>query len=326
MDSLRGQTWKDTEILWINDGSVDGSGKICDEFAKDYENVRVIHTENRGVSAARNLGLEEAKGEYVTFVDADDCLAADMLEHLAYILEKTGCDVAGCGFWEFGSTHSLQKEKEGQSEAGTQQELFCNSRGVGREANSLEVLDGLGFMEKGILGSDTRCWSKLYRKESIGDIRFDRGLTIGEDMLFLLELARAGRTFGRSSYRGYGYFINDEGAMMHKFKDSYMDQILCWERALPVLEEASPKLKDKAEAVLLVSTMLVAGKLSMLSGKERKEKQAFGKRCLDVVREYGGHKGAFWNLDRGYRIKVSLFRWMPGGYMWLYHWLMRAVR
>ncbi len=64
MDSLRGQTWKDTEVLWINDGSADGSGKICDEFAKDYENVRVIHTENRGVSAARNLGLEEAKGEY----------------------------------------------------------------------------------------------------------------------------------------------------------------------------------------------------------------------------------------------------------------------
>jgi len=99
MDSLRGQTWKDTEILWINDGSADGSGKICDEFARDYENVRVIHTENRGVSAARNLGLEKAKGEYVTFVDADDCLAADMLEHLAYILEKTGCDVASCGFW-----------------------------------------------------------------------------------------------------------------------------------------------------------------------------------------------------------------------------------
>ena len=194
MDSLRGQTWKDTEILWINDGSADGSGKICDEFARDYENVRVIHTENRGVSAARNLGLEEAKGEYVTFVDADDCLAADMLEHLAYILEKTGCDVVGCGFWEFGATHSLQKEKEGQSEAETQQELFCNSRGVGREANSLEVLDGLEFMEKGILGSDTRCWSKLYRKESIGDIRFDRGLTIGEDMLFLLELARVSST------------------------------------------------------------------------------------------------------------------------------------
>lgn len=62
MDSLRGQTWKDTEILWINDGSADGSGKICDEFARDYENVRVIHTENRGVRRQGTLDWKRRRG------------------------------------------------------------------------------------------------------------------------------------------------------------------------------------------------------------------------------------------------------------------------
>ena len=308
MDSLERQTWKNMEILWIDDGSVDGSGKICDDFGKTHENVRVIHTENKGVSSARNLGLEEAAGDYVTFVDADDCPAADMVEHLVRLLEETGCDVAGCGFWEFGPSE----------EAADGRKTTIPYR--------VEVLSGPEFMEKGVLGSDTRCWSKLYRKESIGGIRFIQNLTIGEDMLFLLELARAGKTFGQSSDQGYGYFINSEGAMMHKFKDSYMDQILCWEKALQVFTEAAPELRDKAEAVLLVSAMLTAGKLAMLTGKERKEKWTYAEKCLDVVKKYGGHKGAFGKLDKSYRIKVALYRYMPRIYMRMYRYFSRFIR
>lgn len=313
MGSILGQTWKDLEILLIDDGSADGSGRLCDDFAEKYEKVRAVHTVNRGVSSARNLGLEEAAGDYVTFVDADDRLAEDMVEHLIDVLEKTGCDIAGCDFWidRPGSQNGMEEH---------------NRRGRGSQAflQQAEALSGLEFMEKGILGSDTRCWSKLYRKESIGDIRFDRELTIGEDMLFLLELARAGRIFGRSGYQGYGYFINDEGAMMHPFRDSYMDQISCWERALPVLAEASPKLKDKAESILLVSVMLVAGKMAELPHRERKEKKAFEERCLRLVREYGRHKGAFGNLDRGYQVKTAVYRRMPRIYMMLYHVVKRG--
>lgn len=312
MESILRQTWENMEILLVDDGSTDGSAGLCDGYSEKDGRVRAVHTENRGVSSARNLGLEVCKGDYITFVDADDCLAEDMVEHLADVLEKTGCDVAGCGFREFGPACAAQ---EGGSRAPV-------SARADKEAQFLlqqvETLSGTEFMEKGILQSDTRCWSKLYRKESIGSVRFEEGLAIGEDMLFLLALAKAGNRFARSAYKGYGYFINDGGAMMHRFRDSYMDQITCWERALPVLTAADPGLTDKAEAVLLVSAMLVAGKLAVLTGKERKKKQTCAERCLRLVREYGSHKGAFRQLDRGYRIKVLMYRYMPEIYMRLY--------
>ena len=110
---------------------------------------------------------------------------------------------------------------------------------------------------------------------------------------------------------------------MDRFRDSYMDQITCWERALPVLKEAGSGLVDKAEAVLLVSVMLVAGKLATLTGRERKEKRAYVERCIRLVREYANHKGSFRELDRGYRIKVLMYRYMPETYMRLYGYCKR---
>lgn len=305
MESILRQTWENMEILLVDDGSTDGSAGLCDDFAEKDKRVRAIHTANKGVSSARNLGLEICGGDYVTFVDADDCLAENMVEYLADMLGKTGCDVAGCGFWKFGPAYDAQEGTRADKEA---QIVW----------QQVETLSGTEFMEKGILQSDTRCWSKLYRKQSIGSVRFEEGLAIGEDMLFLLDLAKTGNRFARSDYKGYGYFINDGGAMMHRFRDSYMDQITCWEKALPVLEAAGPGLTDKAEAVLLVSAMLVVGKLAMLTGKGRKEKRTCAERCLRLVREYGSHKGAFRELDKGYRIKVLMYRHMPEIYMRLY--------
>ena len=72
MDSVCGQTYRDTEVLLIDDGSTDGSGSVCDQWAARDPRVRVIHKENGGVSSARNLGMEEATGEWLAFVDPDD--------------------------------------------------------------------------------------------------------------------------------------------------------------------------------------------------------------------------------------------------------------
>lgn len=304
LGSLLRQTYENTEILLIDDGSTDRSGKICDEYAGQYPVIRSIHMENAGVSAARNKGIELSEGEYLTFVDADDYAAADMVAHLTGILEHSGSDVAGCGYYTFEASQ-------------TGMEALGDSRSDGQA--DVEILTGIGFMEHGILNSDTRCWSKLYRKESIGTLRFQTGLTIGEDMLFLLELARAGRQFCRSRYKAYGYYVNASGAMQAQFKDSYMDQITCWQRALEVIEKEVPRLTVQAETVLLVSVMLVVGKLSMLSAGERREKETAVRYCLSLVREYAKKKAVYTRLDTGYRIKVSLYGTLPELYMRLYH-------
>ena len=308
MESLLSQTYDNIEIILIDDGSTDESSRICDELAAQYDKIKVCHTKNSGVSSARNKGMEECSGDYITFVDADDYPAKDMVEHLVCIMEQTDSDVAGCSYQEF--------------ENRTEYPVWDKTERLqGESAFSLEILSGAEFIEKGILKSDTRCWSKLYKKESIGRLRFDTGLTIGEDMLFLLELAKAGKRFCRSSYKGYGYFINGEGAMMRRFKDSYMDQITCWQQALTDIESEAPHLVNRAEAILLISVMLVVGKISMLPVAEWKGKREYVKRCSGMVKEYGSHRDVFRELDRGYRLKVRMYRYIPWVYMVLYHFL-----
>lgn len=93
VDSIIGQTYKNLEIILVNDGSTDGSGAICDEYATKDSRVRVIHKENGGQSSARNIGISISSGEYTTFVDSDDWLELDMYQVLIKQLLDTSADV-----------------------------------------------------------------------------------------------------------------------------------------------------------------------------------------------------------------------------------------
>ena len=99
IESILVQTYRDIEILLIDDGSPDRCGEICDEYAEKDKRVRAFHTENHGLSAARNLGLKEARGEYIGFVDSDDWIEADMYEILLKRMQETGADIVECEIW-----------------------------------------------------------------------------------------------------------------------------------------------------------------------------------------------------------------------------------
>ena len=97
VDSIINQTFKDLEIILIDDGSTDESGKICDELKLKDSRIKVIHQENKGVSAARNEGVKASSGDYISFVDGDDYLSEDMYEFLYDNLKKSGADISVCG-------------------------------------------------------------------------------------------------------------------------------------------------------------------------------------------------------------------------------------
>ena len=94
--SIIKQTYRKIEIILVNDGSSDGCGKICDEFAKKDERIRVFHTENKGLSAARNYGIARASGDYLDFVDSDDWIEPDMFAFLVNSAIGNKADIVYC--------------------------------------------------------------------------------------------------------------------------------------------------------------------------------------------------------------------------------------
>lgn len=98
VESLLAQTYTNVEILLVDDGSTDGSGELCDEYARSDHRIRVMHQENQGAAGARNKGLDEAKGEYVAFVDSDDRVSSVYIEELYKLIDKYHADIAACAY------------------------------------------------------------------------------------------------------------------------------------------------------------------------------------------------------------------------------------
>lgn len=323
IDSILAQTYRPLEIIIVNDGSADRTGEICRDLENAHETVSILTMENLGVSAGRNAGLDRMRGEYVTFVDADDRIHPEMFEVLYRNLARTGSDVSGCRFF----TWQTESEWEnGVLSAGSHEALQQDIRLFTQKQFALE----------GILKNDTRCWSKLYKKDCIQNVRFREGLTIGEDMLFLIDLLPNVGQIVSTDFPGYGYFQNPHGAMNRGFKPGYMDQIECWKLAgekLAAWMECQERqhltaqertfVEETIAARQMIGIMLTVGKLAGLPGKERRANGKYVKICHRRLKEcLTAGKGAK-GLDLSYRAKVKLFAAMPGAYVWLYGSLKR---
>lgn len=315
IESVISQTYPNLEIIIVNDGSTDNTGEICARLGKKHTNIRILSMQDEGVSAARNAGMEAAEGELLAFVDADDRLREKTLEILYREMVRTDSDVCGCGFFQW--------SKEGEWKQG---------RTDSKEQGKTRTYTGEEYLEQEILNGNSRCWSKLYRRSVIGDLRFRKELTIGEDMLFLVELLSKVKRISEVDYAGYGYFQNPAGAMNREFSPRYMDQITCWELAREVVfgketemaavqlaESPGSRQQEKMSTIIIMAILLTAGKLALLSGKERKKQKSYVEICRRKLKKELQVKEAYTGLSAGYKIKAGLFSRFPGIYLWLYH-------
>lgn len=313
---IKSDTLFQMEILIINDGSTDNTADVCRHLADHYKNIRIITLEDLGVSCARNAGLSEATGNYITFVDADDRLLPGTLACLWELAVRTDSDITGCGFEMWHNEEDFNRIAASTAERKiAKNQPQENIDGYHHEEISYT---GIQFIDTGILNGDTRCWGKLYRRKSIEGLRFEEGITIGEDMLFLLAATQCANKITITSFKGYGYYQNPFGAMNRVFKDSYMDQITCWQMAAERIAKVRPDLKYKATGIILISIMLTVGKIAELPKNHRKKHQDKLIHCHQQVTEAIKVSGAFSTLDNNYRLKIKLFKRFPALYIIVY--------
>ena len=129
IESLLNQTYKNYEIILVDDGSTDSSGKICDIVAESSSKIKVIHKENGGLSSARNTGLRVARGRYIGFVDSDDYILPTMYEKLIYSMSRYKAQIASCQYFTF-DTNDILKEKVVETKGNCIQGKFCDKQEV----------------------------------------------------------------------------------------------------------------------------------------------------------------------------------------------------
>lgn len=169
LDSLISQSYRNIEIVLIDDGSTDESGKICDRYAKEHSNLIVIHQENQGLSMARNAGLDIAKGDYIGFVDSDDYVEPKMFEELYNNLLGNNADISVCSFYEDDEDETNIMRVELKNEDITN---FDAMKNIASQNN------GHAFVVM---------WNKLFKKTLFDTIRFPIG-KIHEDQFIIHKL------------------------------------------------------------------------------------------------------------------------------------------
>lgn len=198
LDSILTQSYNDFELLLVDDGSKDKSGVICDEYAKRDIRVHVFHKENRGVSSARNMGIEKSKGEWLYFVDSDDILNPNTL---SAIIDQDLCqyDLVMAGYNVYSEDGSMQFE----SKTLIQKEMS-------KEQALMEMYTPTDCPYQGYL------WCKFFRGSVIKQNRllFDENIYFNEDRLFIVKyIAACTRNIFYSTIPIYKYFTRESGAM-----------------------------------------------------------------------------------------------------------------
>ena len=264
VQSIVNQTYSNLEILLIDDGSPDASGAMCDAWAEKDSRIRVIHQENAGGGAARNAGLDAARGEIISMIDSDDYLSPRMYAYLASLMTED-VDIAECTIVQTDSDDCTFDEEGGA------QVTYASAV----EAMGLHIRDEVFCQTPP---------NKLYRRETIGDIRFPVGKLIDDEFFTYRVIGRA-RRLAHSSARMYAYRQSPESAMHRPFSLGRLHGLEAKRLRLNYLRDAMPELTREAEYDLFFSCIYgMQGSLKSLHGEELEQaREIIGGVLSDIV-------------------------------------------
>jgi len=219
LDSVINQTYKNLEIICVNDGSTDGSGKICDEYAARDNRVKVFHKENGGVSSAKNIGLKNATGKYIGFVDADDWIEPDMYETLHKSAQNKNVPISVASYFKDAIPMS-NKERISDGIIDTKNMLLY----------PLKRDYYMGFC--GYL------WNKLFSADIFKGLRFNEKINYAEDVLLYTETIIAGKCVGIYIDKPLYHYYQREKSISHsEFVNVKVDILVAYKKAEKLLDE-----------------------------------------------------------------------------------------
>lgn len=238
VDRVLNQSFRDLELLLIDDGSPDQSGALCDDYAALDDRVRVFHIENGGVSAARNLGIQEARGQYIAFADADDWMELDELETLYGLLTGAEADSAGCAHLNVAPGGAAQPE------AGALPPGVYGPDEI--RAGIVDRLMGHRLEQPGQSVLNGFIWRFLFSRDIIIQEKISFEGAYLEDELFLVEYFSHAQRLVMTDRPLYNYLLNPD-SVTHRYLPGYMETFqafLARKRRLAQKLEVDQRLPD----------------------------------------------------------------------------------
>ncbi len=224
LDSILAQTYTNLQIIVVDDGSTDGSGAICDEYAERDARVQVVHQANGGLSAARNSGMALARGTYIGFVDSDDYIEADMYRVLHDLAVAQGLDVAMC------ASISVDERGKHLEEPGSFAPFVTDKK---------EDMIYHTFINP-YFGASVGVWNKLFGISCLEALSFDIG-KYSEDVYFIFKWINRTNRYGRVDYPGY-YYVQRSGSITHEpmYNSKIRHVVDAFERNLVIIKKQFP--------------------------------------------------------------------------------------
>ena len=293
IESICAQTYSNLEILLMDDGSPYSCGSICDEYAKKDERIRVFHLENGGQSRARNVGLDEATGDYIGFVDGDDWPRKEMYETLLNLMLKEGAAIGECNF------HGRKYPPGDQMEDG---KVICLT---GREAIERQLNNRVVSRYP-----STSVWSKLFQKEVLDGLRLPDG-RIHEEYAFLCEAFLRADKYVYLNECLYERTLRADSTTAEKFSARSLDKIYVYQLRNELLEQRQEKellaMSKEQEYELLLHYAALADS-ARLSAEEKTIDRLIKEQKKDIQKS---------NLSSAKKLQYALYFLNKRFYYWL---------
>lgn len=231
IDSILAQTFTNFELLLVNDGSIDGSGEICNEYALKDKRINVIHKKNGGLSSARNMGLKNSKGNYIGFVDSDDYIDKDMYGTLHGLCIKRKADIAICNFL---------KEING---------IIVNNKRSRKIIIELSNEEGMIELFKGVLYRFSTC-NKLFNRKCFQGVTFPEG-RIHEDLSTTYKLFANSSKSVYSTYEGYIYVKRNNSILTKRYNERRLQAFIGWDEIFEFINRRYESINEQVVATFV---------------------------------------------------------------------------